>query len=61
MNLDRVTDSHAELIILDNTQECLYNSHHKTAFIYDEDTVKIKIMKQDLSVTICTVDTIGTI
>ena len=32
MNSDRVTDSHVELNILDNTQECLINSHHKIAF-----------------------------
>jgi hypothetical protein len=29
MNLDRLTDSHVELNSLDNTQECLNNSHHK--------------------------------
>jgi hypothetical protein len=61
MNWDSVTDSHVELNILDNMQECLYNSHRKIAFDYDEDTTKIKILKQELSVTICTVDTIGTI
>jgi hypothetical protein len=61
MNLDRVTDSYAELNILDNTQEYLKNSHHKIAFDYDEDTTKIKILKQESSVTICIVDTIGTI
>ncbi len=32
MNLDRVTDSHVELNILDVMQECLNNSHHKIAF-----------------------------
>ncbi len=32
MNLDRVTDSHVELNILDNTQECLNNSHREIAF-----------------------------
>jgi hypothetical protein len=32
MNLDRVTDSHAELNILDDLQECLNNSHHKEVF-----------------------------
>jgi hypothetical protein len=32
MNLDRVTDSHVELNSLDDTQECLNNSHHKIAF-----------------------------
>jgi hypothetical protein len=61
MNLDRVTDSHVELNILDNMQECLNNSHHIIAFDYDEDTAIIKILKQELCVTICTVDTIGTI
>ncbi len=61
MNSDRVTDSHVELNILGNTQECLNNSHCKITFDYDEDTAKIKILKQESSVTICTVDTIGTI
>ncbi len=61
MNLDRVTDSHVELNILDNVQKCLNNSHCKIAFDYDENTTKIKILKQESSVTICTVDTIGTI
>jgi hypothetical protein len=61
MNLDRVTDSHVKLNILDDTQEYLNNSHQKIAFDYDEDTAKIKILKQESSVTICTVDTIGTI
>jgi hypothetical protein len=61
MNLDRVTVSHVELNILEDTQEYLNNSHCKIAFDYDEDTAKIKILKQELSVTICTVDTIGTI
>ena len=32
MNLDRVTDSHVKFNSLDNTQECLNNSHHKLAF-----------------------------
>ncbi len=61
MNSDRATDSHAELNILDDMQECLNNCHHKIAFDHDEDTAKIKILKQELSVTICTVDPIGTI
>jgi hypothetical protein len=61
MNLDIVTDSHVKLNILDDTQECLNNRHHKIAFDCDEDTAKIKILKQESSVTICTVDTIGTI
>jgi hypothetical protein len=46
MNTDRVTDSHVELNILDDTQECLNNNHHKIAFDYDEDTAIIKILKQ---------------
>ena len=61
MNLDRVTDSHVELNVLDDTQEFLSNGLHKISFDHDEDTVKIKILKQESSVTICTVDTIGTI
>jgi hypothetical protein len=50
MNLDRVTDIHVELNILDDTQECLNVSHHKIAFDHDEDTTKIKIPKQESSV-----------
>ncbi len=61
MNLDRVTDSHVELNVLDDTQEFLSNGLHKISFDQDEDTAKIKILKQKLSVTICTADTIGTI
>ena len=61
MNSDRVTDSHVKLNILDNTQECLNDSHRKRAFDYAEETAKIKILKQESSVTICTVDTLGTI
>jgi hypothetical protein len=61
MNLDRVTDSHVELNVLDDTQEFLSHGLHKLSFDYDEDTIKIKILKQESSVTICTVDTIGTI
>jgi len=38
MNLDRVTDSHVKLNILDDTQEYLNNSHHRIALEYDEDT-----------------------
>ncbi len=62
MNLDRVTDSdsHVRLNILDDTQEYLNNSLHKIAFDCDEDTAKIKILKQEMSVTICAVDTIDT-
>ncbi len=32
MNLDRVTDSHVESNILDDTNECLNNSHQNLAF-----------------------------
>jgi hypothetical protein len=61
MNLDRVTDSHVGLNVLDDVQEFLSNGLHKISFDYDEDTAKTKILKQESSVTICTVDTIGTI
>jgi hypothetical protein len=61
MNLDRVTDSHVELNVLDDMQEFLSNGIHKISFDYDEDTAKSKILKQESSVTICTVDTIDTI
>jgi hypothetical protein len=37
MNLDRVTDSRVKLNILDDTQECLNNSHYRIALEYDED------------------------
>jgi hypothetical protein len=43
MNLDRVTDSHVKLNILDNKQECLNNSHHRIALEYDEDTVSLVV------------------
>ena len=42
-------------------QEFSSNGLQKISFDYDEDTAKTKILKQELSVTICTVDTIGTI
>jgi hypothetical protein len=61
MNLDRVTDSHVKLNVFGGTQECVHNSNHKIAFDYDEDNTENNILKQELSVTICTVDTIGTI
>jgi hypothetical protein len=61
MNSDRVTGSHVKLNILGDTQECLNNSRCKIAFDYDEDITKIKILKQESSITICTVDTMGTI
>ncbi len=34
--LDCLTNSQIELNTLDNTQECLSNSHHKIVFDYDE-------------------------
>jgi hypothetical protein len=37
--LNGLTNSHVKLNILDNTQECLSNSHHKITFGNDEDTV----------------------
>jgi hypothetical protein len=43
MNLDRVTDSHVKLYILDDMQECLNNSHHRIALEYDEDTVSLMV------------------
>jgi hypothetical protein len=43
MNLDRVTDSHVKLNILDDMQECLYNSHHRIALKYDEDTLSLVV------------------
>jgi hypothetical protein len=46
MNLDRVTDSHVELNVLDDTQGFLSNGRHKISFDYDEDTAKTKILKQ---------------
>jgi hypothetical protein len=39
MELDGLTNSHDKLNNLDNTQECLSNSHHKISFDNDEDTV----------------------
>jgi hypothetical protein len=61
MNLDRMTDSHVELNILDDMQEFLSSGLHKISFDYDEDTAISRILKQESSVTICTVYTIGTI
>jgi hypothetical protein len=43
MNLDRVTDGHVKLNILDDTQECLNNSHHRIALEYDEDTLSLVV------------------
>ena len=43
MNLDGVTDSHVKLNILDDTQECLNNSHHRIALEYDEDTLSLVV------------------
>jgi hypothetical protein len=61
MNLDRVTDSHVDLNVLDDMQEFLSNCLHKISFDYDENTAKTKILKQESSVTICNDGTIGTI
>jgi hypothetical protein len=61
MNLDRVTDNHVELNVLDDTQEFLSNGLHKISFDYDEDTAKNQDSETKSSITICTVDTIGTI
>jgi len=38
-----LTDSHAKLDILVNTQEPLSISHHRIAFEYDEDTVGLVV------------------
>ncbi len=38
-DLDGLTKSYDKLNTLDDTQECLSNSHHKIAFNNDEDTV----------------------
>ncbi len=35
------TDSHIKLNSLDDTQECLSNSNHKTAFDYNKDTMSL--------------------
>jgi hypothetical protein len=43
MNLDRVTDSHVKLNILDDTQECLNNSHHRIALENDEETLSLVV------------------
>ncbi len=43
MNLDKVTDSHVKLNILDDMQECLTNSHHRIALEYDEGTVSLVV------------------
>jgi hypothetical protein len=47
MNLDGVTDSHVELNSLDNTQECLNNSHHKIAFhsVFSKVTQKLVLLQ----------------
>ncbi len=42
MNLDRMTDSHVELNVLNDTQEFLSNGLHKISFDYDEDTAKLR-------------------
>jgi hypothetical protein len=39
--LDCLIDSHVKLNNLDDTKECLSNSHHEIDFDYDEDTVSL--------------------
>jgi hypothetical protein len=41
MELDCMTDSHAKLNSLDDTQEYFSNSNHKIAFDYNEDTMSL--------------------
>ncbi len=36
-----MTDSHVKLKSLDDMQECLYNSNHKIAFDYDNNTMSL--------------------
>jgi hypothetical protein len=54
--LDDLINSHDKLNILDNTQECLNNSHRKTAFDYGEDTpltiIAIKLRLKHLNIII---------
>jgi hypothetical protein len=56
--LDCLTYSLIKLSSLDNTQECLSNSHHKIAFDYGKYTllnitaVKLRLMHFDLIITI---------
>ncbi len=56
--LDCLTNSHIKLNILDDTQECFSNSHHKIAFDYDGDTplnitaVKLRLTHLNLIITI---------
>jgi hypothetical protein len=56
--LDCLTSSHVKLNTLDNTEECISNSHHRIAFDYDEDTllninaVKLRPTHLDLIITI---------
>jgi hypothetical protein len=63
MNLDRVTDSHLKLNILDDTQEWLNNSHHRIALEYDEDTlslvVDLTLSTSDISVSNNSYSSIG--
>jgi hypothetical protein len=39
--IDCLTDSHIKLNSLDDTQECLSNSNHKIAFVYNKDTMSL--------------------
>jgi hypothetical protein len=54
--LDGLTNSHDKLNILDDTQECLNNSHCKIAFDYGEDTlltiIAIKLRLKHLNIII---------
>jgi hypothetical protein len=74
MNLDRVTDSHVELNILGNMTDSHVElmflmicknfqvmAFKKYLLIMMKTPQKIKILKQELSIIICTIDTIGTI
>ncbi len=54
--LDGLTNSHDKLNFLDDTQECLNNSHRKIAFDYGEDTplttIAIKLRLKHLNIVI---------
>jgi hypothetical protein len=54
--LDGLTNNNDKLNILDNTQECLNDSHHKIAFDYGEDTpltiIAIKLRLKHLNIFI---------
>ena len=54
--LDGLTNSHDKLNFLDDTQECLSNSHRKIAFDYGENTpltiIAIKLRLKHLNIII---------